>query len=73
MAQNTDLHGVAILTGVGFSISLFIGTLASEGEQFMAQVRLGVLSASIVSGLAQWLMLSLVAQSAEGRAARPHR
>ena len=41
----------AILTGVGFTMSLFIGTLAFEDESLMAQVRLGVLVASVLSGL----------------------
>ena len=52
-----QLYGVAILTGVGFTMSLFIGTLAFEDENVMAQVRLGVLVASILSGLVGSLVL----------------
>lgn len=65
-ASSAQLYGIAILTGVGFTMSLFIGTLAFEDEHLMAQVRLGVLAASIVSGLAAWLVLILAA-----RAVRP--
>jgi NhaA family Na+:H+ antiporter len=56
-ASSAQLYGIAILTGVGFTMSLFIGTLAFENEDLMAQVRLGVLAASILSGLVAWLVL----------------
>jgi NhaA family Na+:H+ antiporter len=61
-ASGGQLYGIAILTGVGFTMSLFIGTLAFEDENLMAQVRLGVLAASIVSGLVAWLVLSIAAR-----------
>jgi Na+:H+ antiporter, NhaA family len=38
-------------------MSLFIGTLAFEDQSLMAQVRLGVLVASILSGLVASLVL----------------
>ena len=63
-ASSAQLYGIAVLTGVGFTMSLFIGTLAFEDENLMAQVRIGVLAASIVSGLVAWLVLFI--------AARPH-
>ncbi len=62
-ASSAQLYGVAILTGVGFTMSLFIGTLAFEDERLMAQVRLGVLAASILSGLAAWLVLIVAARA----------
>jgi NhaA family Na+:H+ antiporter len=52
-----QLYGAAILTGVGFTMSLFIGTLAFEDESLMAQVRLGVLVASVLSGVVASLVL----------------
>jgi NhaA family Na+:H+ antiporter len=64
-ASIAQLYGVAILTGVGFTMSLFIGTLAFEDEKLMAQVRLGALAASILSGLVAWLVLSLAARGRE--------
>jgi Na+:H+ antiporter, NhaA family len=66
-ASTAQLYGLAILTGLGFTMSLFIGTLAFEDESLMAQVRLGVLVASAVSGVAAVLVL----MAARGRAARP--
>jgi Na+:H+ antiporter, NhaA family len=56
-ASPAQLYGVAILTGVGFTMSLFIGTLAFESETLMAQIRLGVLVASVVSGVVAALVL----------------
>lgn len=57
-ASIAQIYGIAVLTGVGFTMSLFIGTLAFEDEALMAQVRLGVLFASVLSGA----LASLVAR-----------
>jgi NhaA family Na+:H+ antiporter len=62
-ASSAQLYGIAILTGVGFTMSLFIGTLAFEDENLMAQVRVGVLAASILSGLVAWLVLIIAVRA----------
>ena len=51
--------GVCVLCGVGFTMSLFIGSLAFDGADVMyeAQVKLGVLMGSLVSGVAGVLVL----------------
>jgi Na+:H+ antiporter, NhaA family len=49
-ANMTQLYGIAILTGIGFTMSLFIGTLAFTDEAVLGQIRLGVLVASLLSG-----------------------
>ncbi len=51
------VYGVACLTGVGFTMSLFIGSLAFSSAEVMNQVRLGVLSGSILSGLLGFIAL----------------
>lgn len=56
-ASTAQFYGIALLTGVGFTMSLFIGTLAFEDDGLMTQVRLGVLAASILSSLAACLIL----------------
>lgn len=45
--------GVAALCGIGFTMSLFIGTLAFEGldASYLERVKLGVLTGSVLSGL----------------------
>jgi NhaA family Na+:H+ antiporter len=61
----THIYGVALLTGIGFTMSLFIGTLAFEHHpQFADDIRLGVLGGSIMSGLAGYLVLRFVAPPA---------
>lgn len=47
-----QFYGMALLTGIGFTMSLFIGSLAFEGEEHAAHVRVGVLSASLLSACA---------------------
>lgn len=56
-----ELAGVASLCGIGFTMSLFIGSLAFEhgGPDYSAYVRLGILSGSFISatigcGLLLW-------------------
>jgi Na+:H+ antiporter, NhaA family len=58
-----QFFGAAILTGIGFTMSLFIGTLAFVDEAIMVQVRLGVLIASLLSGVMAAVILVLVDRS----------
>ena len=55
----TAIYGVALLTGIGFTMSLFIGSLAFERGQFdyLAATRVGVLAGSIASAAAGYLVL----------------
>lgn len=46
-----DLYGVSILCGIGFTMSLFLGTLAFGSSVYMDNVRLGVLLGSLLSGV----------------------
>lgn len=47
-----DLYGVSILCGIGFTMSLFLGTLAFNGNSdFITEVRMGVLLGSLASGV----------------------
>ena len=58
-----DLYGAALLCGVGFTMSLFIATLAFEGGavEYLGMDRLGILAGSLLSGVAGylWLRVSL--------------
>ncbi|MFK7838715.1 MAG: Na+/H+ antiporter NhaA [Bdellovibrionales bacterium] len=47
-----QFYGMALLTGIGFTMSLFIGTLAFSDVEYASAVRLGVLSGSLLSGIA---------------------
>lgn len=48
-----QLYGVSLLCGIGFTMSLFIGTLAFEDQplQYQTSVKVGVLMGSIISAL----------------------
>lgn len=54
------LHGVAIITGIGFTMSLFIGSLAFASGDYDKAVRLGVLTGSALSAIIGciWLILA---------------
>ena len=52
------LYGIALLCGVGFTMSLFIGSLAFENAgEVMFDERIGIMLGSLISGLAGYLML----------------
>ncbi|MBI3445365.1 MAG: Na+/H+ antiporter NhaA [Magnetospirillum sp.] len=48
-ASLRQFHGMAVLTGIGFTMSLFIGTLAFDGIEHDNSIRLGVLAGSLLS------------------------
>ncbi|MDB5905258.1 MAG: nhaA [Betaproteobacteria bacterium] len=52
-------YGTALLTGIGFTMSLFIGTLAFDDPALANSVRIGVLGGSVLSALAGALVLGL--------------
>jgi NhaA family Na+:H+ antiporter len=54
-----QLYGVSLIAGIGFTMSLFIGSLAFAGEMFDAQIRLGVLAGSLASAVAGYLLLRM--------------
>jgi len=55
------LYGIALLCGVGFTMSLFIGSLAFEHGGFsnIAALKIGVIAGSLASALCGWLVLHL--------------
>lgn len=62
-----QLYGVALLCGVGFTMSLFIGGLAFEAAGFDAPVRVGVLGGSALAAVAGYIVLRIASRrQAEG-------
>ena len=52
-----QIYGASLLAGIGFTMSLFIGTLAFTDPEHAAAVRIGVLTGSLMSGLLGYAVL----------------
>jgi NhaA family Na+:H+ antiporter len=48
---------MAVVCGIGFTMSLFIGGLSFSGTLEQAEVRLGVLTGSLISAVAGYILL----------------
>ncbi len=53
-----QILGIALLSGIGFTMSLFIGMLAFPDPAEAASLRLGVLTGSLVSAVVGYLILA---------------
>lgn len=60
-----QMYGLAMLCGIGFTMSLFIGSLAFEhaGPAYPTQVRLGILMGSLLSGCGGYTVLRFAGKS----------
>ena len=58
-----SLYGVSILTGIGFTMSLFVGNLAfAENTQYIDGVKIGVLTGSLLSTICGYFLLLLTSK-----------
>ena len=58
-----SLYGVGILTGIGFTMSLFVGNLAfMDNTQYIDGVKIGVLFGSLMSTIVGYLMLLITSR-----------
>ncbi|MBD1157506.1 Na+/H+ antiporter NhaA [Pelagibacterales bacterium SAG-MED20] len=58
-----SLYGVSILTGIGFTMSLFVGNLAfADNTQYIDGVKIGVLIGSLLSTICGYLLLLLTSK-----------
>jgi NhaA family Na+:H+ antiporter len=56
-----QLYGTALLCGVGFTMSLFIGSLAFESPDigYLRSDRLGIIVGSLAAGIAGYIVLKM--------------
>jgi NhaA family Na+:H+ antiporter len=53
----TALHGCAWLGGIGFTMSLFIATLAFDGTPWLDSAKIGILGGSVLAGIIGTIVL----------------
>ncbi len=56
-----QLYGVAVLCGIGFTMSIFIGLLSFPSEHMQDETKIGVLAGSALSAVCGFVLLRLVA------------
>jgi NhaA family Na+:H+ antiporter len=52
-----QIYGAGILAGIGFTMSLFITNLAFTSEEISNIAKVGILAASLISGITGYLIL----------------
>ncbi len=62
-----QITGLAVLGGIGFTMSLFIGMLAFDTPEYTAKLRLGVLAGSLLSAVVGYVLLRTSAGSEAAR------
>jgi Na+:H+ antiporter, NhaA family len=64
-----QVYAVSILCGIGFTMSLFVGSLAFEGynSEYLDSVKIGVLSASLLSACLGAAIISMAPKRQEPR------
>lgn len=55
--NTTMLLGISFLAAIGFTMSLFINSLAFSNQDFIEQAKMGILMASLVSGFTGYIIL----------------
>jgi len=60
-----QIWGLAVLCGIGFTMSLFIGGLAFDDQAHAVAVRLGVLTGSVVAAVTGYMLLRTGAPRAD--------
>ncbi len=63
-----QLYGVSALCGIGFTMSLFISSLAAEqaGTELIARYRLGILEGTVLSAITGYLILKFALRKKSG-------
>jgi len=62
----SQIFGVSLLGGIGFTMSIFIGDLAFSGDsELILQAKMGILIASLFAGVAGFIWLRFIAKKSK--------
>jgi len=53
-----NLLGLGLLASIGFTMSLFVTSLAFTHEEYITQAKIGIFMASIVGGILGYIVLN---------------
>lgn len=53
-----NIFGLGLLAAIGFTMSLFVTSLAFDNEAYMTQAKIGIFSASLIGGILGYWVLS---------------
>jgi Na+:H+ antiporter, NhaA family len=56
--------GIGLLSGIGFTVSLFIAGLAFTNQALMSEAKVGILAASVLAGLMGYVFLWFIGKEA---------
>lgn len=60
----TQIAGVSLLAGIGFTMSIFVAQLGfADNEELLLMAKTGILTASLISGIAGYIWLYLVSKT----------
>jgi len=62
----TQIAGVSLLAGIGFTMSIFVAELGFAGQaEYLLMAKTGILAASVLTGIAGFIWLYLVSKPAD--------
>ena len=56
----SQVIGIAFLSGIGFTVSLFVTELSFEANELLTSAKVGILVASLLSGIIGYMLLRAV-------------
>lgn len=60
--SSSQIYGISLLCGIGFTMSLFIGTLAFDDNHTLNAIKVGVIVGSLLSGVCGYIVLRFIAR-----------